>query len=62
MTDKERFDNAVENALFDFWASIASSYPEAVTGELDPYSATCFAIDAEKVVHEWLDLNLKETN
>lgn len=53
----ERFDLAVERATLAFWESIASSYPEIKTGDVDPLMSHQWDSVAERQVRSWLELN-----
>lgn len=55
--DDSRLNKAVDQALEAFWERIASSYPEAKTGDLDPISTELFVIAAKKTVRMWVGYN-----
>jgi len=54
----ERIEKATQDALLDFWASIAKAFPEATGGHLDPLSAFNFDEHATEVVAEWVRWNI----
>jgi hypothetical protein len=58
--DKE-FDKLVERvaevAEEAFWREVADQFPEIKTGDLNPYSATLFSLECERVIKEWIETN-----
>ena len=48
----------VEDALFDFWAAIAKSYPTAKTGDLSPDKSFALKRAATAAVKEWVEENV----
>ena len=55
--DQLRLAEAVENANQAFWASVAASYPEIKTGEMDPYEDLDIDTAMEKAVKHWVHYN-----
>lgn len=53
----ERIEKATQDALYEFWASIAKAFPEAESGWLDPLSGVSFDEHATEVVAEWVRWN-----
>jgi hypothetical protein len=49
---------AVESALEAYWASIASSFPSATSGDLDPGLALKLTADATAITRRWVELNV----
>lgn len=57
--EKKRMNDAVKKAVFCFWQSIANSYPEAVTGDVDPFLSCKFDAAADEAVASWVNFNIK---
>ena len=55
---KKSIESVVEDALFEFWASIAAAYPEATTGDLTPASIFPLKKAAVAAVEEWVEYNV----
>ena len=51
-------EDVVEDALFDFWAAIAKSYPTAKTGDLSPMASIQLKRAATSAVEEWIENNV----
>lgn len=51
-------ETVVEDALFDFWAAIAKSYPTAKTGDLSPHASFGLKRAAVAAVEEWVEANV----
>jgi len=65
MEDKEApsyFDGVLNDAIEIFWATIAQSYPEAKTGDVDPDGVQYFAEAASRSVNRWLAINIPKAN
>jgi hypothetical protein len=54
---KRKVEDATENALFDFWASIANQFPDVEGGEFDIGMSLDMSIEMERFVAHWLDYN-----
>jgi hypothetical protein len=58
---KERRDNAVTEALENFWTVIAREYREETqTGDMFPPDLTRFELQAQEIVQKWIDNNVKK--
>lgn len=55
--DQQKITAAVDDAMEAFWASVANSFPEAKTGDLDPGVDTHFSAAADKAVKAWVNSN-----
>jgi hypothetical protein len=55
---KKSIDRVVEDALFEFWASVASAYPAATTGDLTPAAIFPLKKAATAAVEEWVEYNV----
>jgi hypothetical protein len=58
--ERHRLSVAVEKAQEAFFASLASSYPEATTGDLSPDYTGDFALACEEVAGAWVELNVPD--
>ena len=56
--DQERMTAALEKASTAFWASIAASYREVSTGDMDVFGVNLFEDAASEAVTSWLRNNL----
>lgn len=54
---KEKISDIVADALEDFWAKVARSFPLVTSGDLDPLSDVGFREHAFDIVVEWLSWN-----
>ncbi len=57
MTDT---NDATADALLAFWASVAKSYPEIETGDLQPLQDHEFSDHAREIIKEWVELNTRK--
>jgi hypothetical protein len=57
-TSKKQIADVVEEALEAFWASVASAYPEATTGDLTPGAEFPLKKAATAAVEEWVEYNV----
>lgn len=57
---KRTIEAVVEDALFAFWASVASAYPEATTGDLTPAASYPLKKAATVAVEEWVEYNVED--
>lgn len=53
----ERLNNAVDAAQAAFWAEIAKAYPEAKSGDLDPWMVHQFDQITRKAAGAWVEAN-----
>lgn len=53
----DRLENAVQEAKMAFWASVAKSFPEAETGDLDPIVSSRFDEACSDAVFNWVWFN-----
>jgi len=51
------FSMAVECALQAFWASIAESYPEIKTGDMNPSFVEQLDLAASRAARHWIETN-----
>ena len=54
---EKRIEKAVDDAEDAFWEVIATNFPEAKTGDLDPFAHVNFVLQGEDVVKTWLAMN-----
>lgn len=54
---EERLETAVEDADLAFWGSIAGSFPEVKSGDLDPGEVMGLNEAQERAVNSWLNMN-----
>lgn len=52
-----RVEKVVEVAQEAFWREVVKQFPEVITGDLDPYSATLFTLACEDVIKNWYQNN-----
>lgn len=52
-----RIEKAVDEAGDAFWEFIAKHFPEAKSGDLDPFAHVNFVLQCEDVVRTWLAMN-----
>lgn len=52
-----RLNKALQDAEDAFWASIAASYPEVKTGDLDPAMSVWFSNAAHVAGELWVETN-----
>lgn len=52
--------DAAESARDAFWASVARSFPEITTGDMDPWKASQFETLTEEIVRSWVESNANE--
>jgi len=58
--NKKSVERVVEDALFEFWASVAGAYPEATTGDLTPAAIFPLKKAATAAVEEWIEYNVPQ--
>jgi hypothetical protein len=54
---EKTIERATENALFEFWASIAKQFPDVEGGEFDIGMSFEMSAEMERFVAHWLDYN-----
>jgi hypothetical protein len=55
--DRRRLISALDTAQDAFWQSIAASYPEILTGDVDPFDEVEFQTHTHDAVLQWLRNN-----
>lgn len=56
----KRLEDAVADAELAFWAVIAKAYPEAVSGDLDPFTSHLLVASMREAVSIWVTTNVQE--
>jgi hypothetical protein len=54
---EKRIEAAVQDAEFEFWAEIAKKFPEAKTGDLDPFTVCKMNLANVDMVKQWVSNN-----
>ena len=54
---EKRIEDAVQDAEFEFWAEIAKKFPEATSGDLDPFTVCKMFLANVDVVKQWVTYN-----
>ena len=60
MDSYKEIENATESAIYEFWASIARSFPEIKGGEFPFDLALEQELDSQKMVSYWLEYNTEK--
>jgi hypothetical protein len=58
--EEERLYEALEGAQAQFWAQIASAYPEAKYGDMGPEDVDAFNEACETAVRQWITWNVPQ--
>lgn len=54
---QRKIEDVTQNALFEFWASIAKQFPDVEGGEFDIGMSVDMSLQMEQFVAHWLDYN-----